>query len=50
MNEFLDIVSVSMDSINGEENILFLSKDGVPLSNKEQICDNLKLFKYTLNQ
>jgi chromosome segregation ATPase len=50
MNEFLDIVSISMDSINGEESTLFLSKEGVPLSNKEQIRDNIKLFKYTLDQ
>ena len=47
MNEFLDIVSVSMDSINGKESCLFLSKEGKPLSNKEQIRDNIKLFKYT---
>jgi septal ring factor EnvC (AmiA/AmiB activator) len=50
MNEFLDIVSVSMDSINGKESCLFLSKEGKPLSNKEQIRDNIKLFKYTLDQ
>lgn len=50
LNEFLDIVAVCMDSINGQEQSLFIGKDGMQLSSKEQIRDNLKLFKYTVDQ
>ena len=50
LNEFLDIVAFSMDSINGQEKYLYLDKEGKPLSNKEQIRNNLKLFKYTLDE
>ncbi|MBQ9636554.1 MAG: hypothetical protein IJV36_01495 [Prevotella sp.] len=50
LNEFLDIVAFSMDSINGQERYLYLDKEGKPLSNKEQIRNNLKLFKYTLDE
>ena len=50
LNEFLDIVAFSLDSINGQERYLYLDKEGKPLSNKEQIRNNLKLFKYTLDE
>lgn len=50
LNEFLDIVAVCMDSINGQEHGIFYSKDGMPLSNKEQIRENLKLFKNTVDK
>lgn len=50
LNEFLDIVAFSMDSINEQEKHIYLDKEGKPLSNKEQIRNNLKLFKYTLDE
>lgn len=50
LNEFLDIVAVCMDSINGQEENIFYSRDGVPLSNREQILKNLQLFKYNVEQ
>ena len=46
LNEFLDIVVFSMDSINGQERYLYMTKDGMPITNKEQIRNNIKLFKY----
>ena len=50
LNAFLDIVSISMDSINGLEKSLFVGRDGMPLSNKEQIKENLKMFKFTVDE
>ncbi len=50
LNTFLDIVATSMDSINGREKMLFVNKEGVPLSNMQQIHDNIKLFKFTLDE
>lgn len=50
LNQFIDIVASSMDSINGREKMIFVTKEGVPLSNKKQIYDNLKVFQYTLNE
>lgn len=50
LNTFLDIVANSMDSINGREKMLFVNKEGVPLSNMQQIHDNIKLFKFTLDE
>ncbi len=50
LNEFLDIVASSMDSINGREQMIFVTREGVPLSRKRQIRDNLRVFEYTLNE
>lgn len=50
LNKFLDIVAVSLDSINGQEQSLFIGKDGQQLSSKEQIRDNLNLLKYTVDE
>lgn len=50
LNKFLDIVAISMDSINGQEQSLFIGKDGQRLSSKDQIRDNLKLLKYTVDE
>ncbi len=50
LDEFLDIVAFSMDSINNQEKYLYLDRDGRPLTNKERIRNNLKLYKYTLDE
>lgn len=50
LNEFLDIVSYSLDSINGQERYLYQDKEGRIITNKEQIRNNLNLFKYTLDE
>ena len=50
LNEFLDIVAYSMDSINGRERYLYMTKDGTPITNKEQIRNNIKLYQYTLDE
>jgi peptidoglycan hydrolase CwlO-like protein len=50
LNEFLDIVAYSMDSINGQEKYLYMSKEGKPLTNKEQIRNNIRQFKYNLEE
>lgn len=50
LNEFLNIVASSMDSINGREQMIFVTREGVPLSRKRQIRDNLRVFEYTLNE
>lgn len=50
LNEFLDIVAFSMDSINGQERYLYMTKDGTPITNKEQIRNNIKLYQYTLDE
>lgn len=50
LNEFLDIVAYSMDSINGQEKYLYMSKEGIPLTNKEQIRNNIRQFKYNLEE
>ncbi len=50
LNEFLDIVAISFDSINGQEQYLYRDKEGRLLSNKEQIRNNIRLFKYTLEE
>lgn len=49
LNRFIDIVAVGMDSINRQEQSLFVGKDGMKLSTKEQILENLKLYKQTLD-
>ena len=50
LNDFLDIVAFSLDSINGQESSLYMGKDGKPLTNKEQIRDNIQRFKYNLEE
>lgn len=50
LNEFLDIVAYTMDSINGQEKYLYTNKDGVPITNKEQIRNNIRIFKYNLEE
>lgn len=50
LNEFLDIVAYSMDSINGQEKYLYMSKEGKPITNKEQIRNNIRQFKYNLEE
>lgn len=50
LNEFLDIVAFSMDSLNGQERFLYQDKEGKPITNKEQIRNNLRIYKYTLQE
>lgn len=50
LNEFIDIVAVGMDSINRQEQNLFVGKDGMKLSTKEQILENLRLYKQTVDE
>ena len=50
LNEFLDIVAYSLDSINGQERYLYQDREGRIITNKEQIRNNLRLFKYTLDE
>lgn len=50
LNEFLDIVAYSLDSINGQERYLYQDREGRLITNKEQIRNNLRLFKYTLDE
>ena len=50
LNEFLDIVAYTMDSINGQEKYLYMNKDGMPITNKEQIRNNIRIFKYNLEE
>lgn len=50
LNEFIDIVAATMDSINGREKMLFVTREGKRLTNKHQIRDNIKVFEYTLNE
>lgn len=42
LNRFIDIVGVYMDSINTQEQNLFVGKDGMKLSRKEEILANLR--------
>ena len=50
LNEFLDIVAYTMDSINGQEKYLYMNKDGMPITNKEQIRNNIRIFKFNLEE
>ena len=50
LNEFLDIVAYTMDSINGQEKYLYMNKEGMPITNKEQIRNNIRIFKYNLEE
>ena len=50
LNEFLDIVAYTMDSINGQEKYLYTNKDGMPITNKEQIRNNIRIFKFNLEE
>lgn len=50
LNEFLNIVASTMDSINGQEQMLYVDKEGRQLSNKEQIRENIKIFQFTLDE
>lgn len=50
LNEFLDILAYTMDSINGQERYLYTNKDGMPITNKEQIRNNIRIFKYNLEE
>lgn len=50
LNEFIDLVASTMDSINGREKLLFVNREGKRLTNKHQIRDNIKIFEYTLNE
>lgn len=50
LNEFIDIVATTMDSINGREKMIFVTREGKRLTNKHQIRDNIKVFEYTLNE
>ena len=48
LNEFLDILAYTMDSINGQEKYLYTNKDGI--TNKEQIRNNIRIFKFNLEE
>ena len=50
LNEFLDILAYTMDSINGQEKYLYTNKDGMPITNKEQIRNNIRIFKFNLEE
>lgn len=50
LNEFLNLVATSMDSINGREKVLFINSEGHQINSKEQIRDNIKLFQNTLDE
>ena len=50
LNEFLDILAYTMDSINGQERYLYTNKDGMPITNKEQIRNNIRIFKFNLEE
>lgn len=50
LNEFLDILAYTMDSINGQEKYLYTNKDGMPITNKEQIRNNMRIFKFNLEE
>lgn len=50
LNEFLDIIAFTMDSINGQERYLYTNRDGRPITNKEQIRNNIRIFKYNLEE
>lgn len=50
LNAFLDIVAINMDSINAQEQNLFVGRDGMRLSSKERIQNNLKVFRETLDK
>ena len=50
LNEFLDILAYTMDSINGQEKYLYTNKDGMPITNKEQIRNNIRIYKFNLEE
>ena len=50
LNEFLDIIAYTMDSINGQERYLYTNRDGMPITNKEQIRNNIRIFKFNLEE
>ena len=50
LNEFLDILAYTMDSINGQEKYLYTNNDGMPITNKEQIRNNIRIFKFNLEE
>ena len=50
LNEFLDILAYTMDSINGQEKYLYMNKEGMPITNKEQIRNNIQIFKNNLEE
>lgn len=50
LNDFLDIVAVSMDSLTAQEHAIFYTKEGQRLSNRQQIMQNLETFKQTVDR
>lgn len=50
LNEFISIISYTLDSINGQERSLYVGSDGQPLTNKEQIIKNIRDFQRSIKE